>query len=326
MALVNQQAVAAGNSTVGFINPLIYQIGEGSSYPTDFQDVPQGAGNNDCCGQPVWFNTEDGYDLVTGWGSPNGQGLIDALAGGSGGPPPPPPPSTDYTLASNEWCTQTTANLSCLTSLVVPGAYSTWSWPQDTGGYQGDAPVPPAGTQAILAIACDNNIPWGAIVNSPVETCTSPTLTFPNVPVSSTAQVTVYMSGEESSAMVTENHFAGVWINLTTTTGTKTPSVLGAYLTGCGSSSAGLYDCMGAGDEQGGQAGWGWGPPCYGVDQGGCGAWDVYPELVGNFDPLLGPTLDTSVIFGITNLNQIQVSVSAVYGNAYDGFIWASVN
>jgi hypothetical protein len=38
-------------------------------------------GNNDTDGQPAWYSAVTGYDLVTGWGSPNGQYLIDALAG-----------------------------------------------------------------------------------------------------------------------------------------------------------------------------------------------------------------------------------------------------
>ena len=81
MALVNQQAVASGNPTVGFINPAIYAIGEGSGYASDFHDITYGNNDtrNNCCGWP-YYNAVPGYDLVTGWGSPNGQSLIDALA------------------------------------------------------------------------------------------------------------------------------------------------------------------------------------------------------------------------------------------------------
>jgi subtilase family serine protease len=82
MALVNQQAVEAGTAPlggVGSINPQLYAIGAGSNYSSDLHDIV--AGNNDTAGQPVWFNAVTGYDLVTGWGSPNGQNLIDALAG-----------------------------------------------------------------------------------------------------------------------------------------------------------------------------------------------------------------------------------------------------
>ncbi len=70
LALANQQSVANGNSTVGFINPAIYSIGLGTCYDTDFHDVTQGSNG---------YPAEIGYDLATGWGSPNGAGLINAL-------------------------------------------------------------------------------------------------------------------------------------------------------------------------------------------------------------------------------------------------------
>ena len=81
MALINQQAVAAGSAPLGgmgFINPALYSIGEGSNYTSDFHDVTSGCNGGYCAGP--------GFDLVTGWGSPNGQNLIDALAGPQGTP------------------------------------------------------------------------------------------------------------------------------------------------------------------------------------------------------------------------------------------------
>jgi subtilase family serine protease len=78
MALVNQQAVADGKSTVGFLNPIIYQIGVSTSYDKDFHDITIGDNYNST--NPELFPSVNGYDLVTGWGSPNGQNLIDALA------------------------------------------------------------------------------------------------------------------------------------------------------------------------------------------------------------------------------------------------------
>ena len=75
MALVNQQAALNGNPALGFINPTIYPLGLGSGYTTDFHDIT--SGNN---GYPAVV----GYDLATGWGSPN-TGLINALAGSGGG-------------------------------------------------------------------------------------------------------------------------------------------------------------------------------------------------------------------------------------------------
>jgi kumamolisin len=72
MALINQQSVAKGNKTLGFINPSLYSIGAGSSYTTDFHDITSGSNG---------YPAATGYDLATGWGSPNGSGLINALAG-----------------------------------------------------------------------------------------------------------------------------------------------------------------------------------------------------------------------------------------------------
>jgi subtilase family serine protease len=80
LALVNQQAVANGSSTLGFANPAIYAIGKGTSYTSDFHDITSGNNNN---GHGQSYNAVTGYDMVTGWGSPNGQNLINALAGSS---------------------------------------------------------------------------------------------------------------------------------------------------------------------------------------------------------------------------------------------------
>ncbi|MGA9529848.1 MAG: S53 family peptidase [Terriglobales bacterium] len=71
IALVNQQLVADGYKTIGFIDPDLYSFGVSSSYATDFHDITSGKSGS--------YSAVKGYDLVTGWGSPNGQGLINAL-------------------------------------------------------------------------------------------------------------------------------------------------------------------------------------------------------------------------------------------------------
>jgi subtilase family serine protease len=75
VALVNQQLAQNGQGTIGFINPTIYAQNVTSSYATDFHDITSGTSGS--------FSAVTGYDLVTGWGSPNGTGLINALAGGT---------------------------------------------------------------------------------------------------------------------------------------------------------------------------------------------------------------------------------------------------
>jgi hypothetical protein len=81
MALVNEQAATTGDPQVGFANPALYAIGQSSSYSSDFHDITVGNNDNEgnCCGQ-AYYNAVPGYDLVTGWGSPTGQDLINNLA------------------------------------------------------------------------------------------------------------------------------------------------------------------------------------------------------------------------------------------------------
>jgi subtilase family serine protease len=73
MALVNEQAANNGNGLVGFVNPYIYPIGVGSTYSSNFHDITSGSSGK--------YSAVAGYDLVTGWGSPNGSGLINSLSG-----------------------------------------------------------------------------------------------------------------------------------------------------------------------------------------------------------------------------------------------------
>jgi len=71
IALVNQQLVANGKSTIGFINPTIYAENVTATYATDFHDITSGKSGS--------YSAVTGYDLVTGWGSPK-PGLITTLA------------------------------------------------------------------------------------------------------------------------------------------------------------------------------------------------------------------------------------------------------
>ena len=70
IALVNQQLASNGSPSIGFINPTIYAQNVTSSYAADFHDITSGTSGS--------YSAVTGYDLVTGWGSPN-SGLIAAL-------------------------------------------------------------------------------------------------------------------------------------------------------------------------------------------------------------------------------------------------------
>jgi kumamolisin len=72
-ARVNQQRVANGFATLGFANPLIYQLARSAKYGTDFNDIADGSTN-------LYYKAIAGYDNSTGWGSFNGANLLADLA------------------------------------------------------------------------------------------------------------------------------------------------------------------------------------------------------------------------------------------------------
>jgi subtilase family serine protease len=81
VALCNQQAASHGAPAVGFLNPLIYATATGPNYASSFHDIT--TGNNQWSGSGSRFPAAPGYDLCTGWGTPQGQSLIYALLGWS---------------------------------------------------------------------------------------------------------------------------------------------------------------------------------------------------------------------------------------------------
>ena len=78
MALVNEQAANSGLSPVGAFNPTVYAIGKSAFYSAAFHDIA--TGNNFKTASPTNFSAVAGYDLCTGWGTPQGQATINALA------------------------------------------------------------------------------------------------------------------------------------------------------------------------------------------------------------------------------------------------------
>jgi subtilase family serine protease len=77
LALANQQAATNKKPRIGFLNPTIYGLGA-SSLTIDLHDII--TGNNG------GYSALPGYDLATGWGSPAGQPLINALTGSANAP------------------------------------------------------------------------------------------------------------------------------------------------------------------------------------------------------------------------------------------------
>jgi subtilase family serine protease len=72
-ALINEQAAAQGKPPVGFVNPALYRLGGSAGSSTYFHDIT--TGNNTTSHSPNLFYAVPGFDLCTGWGTPDGTNL-----------------------------------------------------------------------------------------------------------------------------------------------------------------------------------------------------------------------------------------------------------
>jgi len=112
LALVNQQAASEGSPGAGFLNPALYAIGQSSGYESEFHDVASGDNNFPGYAPGPTFYAVPGYDLVTGWGSPAGQDLIDALE---------PPAPKSFLLASSLSTVKVEQGSCASTTITVTG-------------------------------------------------------------------------------------------------------------------------------------------------------------------------------------------------------------
>jgi subtilase family serine protease len=154
LALVNQQSVANGNKTLGFINPTLYSIGLSSSYDSDFHDITSGSNG---------YSATTGYDLATGWGSPNGSGLLNALAGSS---------TPGFTLTSSPSSLTVTEGGSGTSTITV----------NDLGGFSGGVTLAASGLPGGVTAAFSTN---------PATSTSTLTLTASSTATTGTAAVTI---------------------------------------------------------------------------------------------------------------------------------------
>jgi subtilase family serine protease len=77
-ALANTARAAASKGPIGLANPALYSIANSTSYASNFHDIT--AGNNILAGSTAGFLAGTGYDLATGWGTPDAAHLVASLA------------------------------------------------------------------------------------------------------------------------------------------------------------------------------------------------------------------------------------------------------
>ena len=155
LALVNEQSLANGNKTLGFINPSLYTIGLSSNYDSDFHDITSGSNG---------YSATTGYDLAAGWGSPNGSGLLNALAGS---------PTPSFRLASSPSSVMITQGGSGGTSTITV---------TDLGGFSGSVTLAASGLPSGVTATFSTN---------PTTSTSTLTLTASSTATTGTATVTI---------------------------------------------------------------------------------------------------------------------------------------
>jgi kumamolisin len=149
LALANQQYLSNGaTTTLGFVNPMFYAIGLGPNYDTDFHDIISGSNG---------YPATAGYDLATGWGSPNGDNLINALAGSA-----TPPSFTITASPSTITIAQGSSGTTTITTTISGGfdAAIALSGPTSVKFKPSSIPAPGAGT-ATMQVTVGKNVPLG---------------------------------------------------------------------------------------------------------------------------------------------------------------------
>src|ERR1700677_1948255 len=142
LALANQQNVTNQGTTLGFLNPLIYPIGFGSSYDSNFHDITSGNNNN---GDGKSYNAVTGYDMVTGWGSPNGPALINTLTGAA---------TPSFTLSDSPSSLSITQGSSGTSTITVT----------DVSGFTGSVTLAASGLPSGVSAAFGTNPTTGSSV------------------------------------------------------------------------------------------------------------------------------------------------------------------
>jgi kumamolisin len=175
LALANQQAAANGES-IGFINPIIYPAAEGSSYGTDFHDITSGS-----CGK---FSAATGFDLCTGWGSPNTTGIINLLAGSA---------TPSFTLSDSPTSLSITQGSSGTSTITV----------HDVNGFTGSVTLAASGLPSGVTAAFGTNPTTGTSVltltASATATTGTATVTITGTSGSLTATTTLALTVNSSA-------------------------------------------------------------------------------------------------------------------------------
>ena len=172
IALVNQQLASNSQPAIGFINPTIYaqNVSSGAlsgAYSQDFHDITSGTSGS--------YSAATGYDLVTGWGSPN-TGLFAALTG---------------SVATSGYSLSATA-----VSIVQGTSGNTTVTSTPFGGYGSTITLVASGMPSGVTVSYGTN-PFGPSGNTTITFIASPTA------ATGTTNVTVTGTGGDGTVQTT---------------------------------------------------------------------------------------------------------------------------
>lgn len=81
LAIANQARGLQAKPNLGYLNDRLYGIAEGRGYKSDFHDIT--IGNDQLVGTPFGYTAGTGYDIASGWGTPQVGNLVGALTSGN---------------------------------------------------------------------------------------------------------------------------------------------------------------------------------------------------------------------------------------------------
>jgi hypothetical protein len=248
VSLINQQAAAnataaGANSTLGFLNPTIYPIGQGSSYGSVFHDITSGSNPSDSTppltctigtlgcldvnGQGLQgFNAVTGFDLVTGWGSPNGPTAFSTLFPTTANPNfsmSATPSVLSITPGNGGTSSIAIADLNGFNattdlSIVIPGTGSPSYAPPGLSASLSASSISAGGQPVTLTVSTTSSTPGGTYVIAIVGTCGD---------LTQTAYVTVELP---AFVGLTTSPIAGVLLNQNGTgTATVTETLINGF-------------------------------------------------------------------------------------------------
>ncbi|HEX4789272.1 MAG TPA: S53 family peptidase [Actinospica sp.] len=83
LALADATSSCQANGNAGFVSPNLYAAGEGASASSTFNDVTSGNNGISAFGAPYAYPATAGYDMASGWGSPNATGVVSTVCAGN---------------------------------------------------------------------------------------------------------------------------------------------------------------------------------------------------------------------------------------------------